>query len=103
MAEQTAKAPDEELPPGMIDAKPEVVGGAVVKEVEIEPIAPEMPEAEDTVNIVTYAVGTLGIGGIAPIGTKATIAISAYSQHWMRPITKGDAAKLKKAGKALAP
>ncbi len=105
MADQktAVTAPDEDLPPGMVDATPKVIGGAVVKDVPIIPVAPEVPESDQTVNVVTYAPGTLSAAGIVAVGTKATVNISAYSVNWMRPASKEDAAKLKKAGKALAP
>lgn len=75
-------------------------GGAAVSHVEIEPIAPEVPESEATVNIVTTALGTLGPQGVAPVGTKATILLTAYSVNWMKPASIGDANKVKAMLKA---
>lgn len=75
-------------------------GGAAVSQVEIEPIAPEVPESEATVNIVTTALGTLGPQGVAPVGTKATILLTAYSVNWMKPASIGDANKVKAMLKA---
>ena len=75
-------------------------GGAAVSQVEIEPIAPEVPESEATVNIITTALGTLGPQGVAPVGTKATILLTAYSVNWMKPASIGDANKVKAMLKA---
>lgn len=75
-------------------------GGAAVSTVQVEPIAPEVAESEATVNIVTTAPGTLGPQGIAPVGTKATILLSAYSVNWMKPASIGDQNKVKAMLKA---
>ncbi|MGL6210517.1 MAG: hypothetical protein ACRC14_11885 [Paracoccaceae bacterium] len=81
----------------------DVTGGVTQSEVEVEPIVPEVADAPDTVKVVTTAKGTLGIGGIVPIGTEATIAIQAFSATWMRPKTIGDRNKLVAAGKLPKP
>jgi hypothetical protein len=70
-------------------------GGAAVSEVEIQPIAPEVPEGAATVNVVTTAPGTLGPQGVAPVGTKATILLTAFSANWMKPASIGDANKIR--------
>lgn len=77
-------------------------GGAAVSEVQIEPIAPEVAESEATVNVVTTAFGTLGPQGIAPIGTKATILLTAYSSNWMKPASIADANKVRAMQRAKA-
>lgn len=80
----------------MEDPTKAVSGGAQETEVTIVPLAPEVEESEATVNVVTSAPGTLGPEGIVAVGTKATVALSAYSKNWMRPATKADDAKIKK-------
>lgn len=69
-------------------------GGAVVQEVTVETFEPEAGEVF-TMEIVTTAPGTFGLGGIEEVGTKATINCSAFSTNWMQPRTKADVAKLK--------
>ena len=78
----------------------QIEGGAAVSEVEQQPIAPEIPESEATVNIVTTDKGTLGPGGIVPIGTKATIPLTAFSVNWMKPATISDRNKIEAMLKA---
>lgn len=80
-------------------------GGAVVSQVPVKPIAPEVASGDDTVNIVTTAQGTFGPEGIASVGTKATVKISAFSEAWMAPASKADAEKIAaaKAAKAATP
>lgn len=69
-----------------------------------EPEVAATPDlSENEVNVVTTALGTLGSGGIAAIGTKATITVQAFSKEWMRPATMGDRNKLVKAGKLPKP
>lgn len=70
-------------------------GGAAVSYVDIEPVAPEIPESEVTVNVVTTAPGTLGPQGIVPVGTKATIPLTLYSVNWMKPVGVGDMNKVR--------
>ena len=70
------------LPPGVVEA------AAVVH----EPLIPPAPEA--SVTVITTAKGTLGPGGIVPIGTECEVAISAFSKAWMKPKTKADADKI---------
>jgi hypothetical protein len=69
--------------------------GAKVETVEITPNVPDVSGADDTMEIVTTAPGTFGVGGIVKVGERFTIAVSAYSKNWMRPATKADAAKVK--------
>lgn len=69
--------------------------GAVASEVAVEPVVPEVttpPEA--TITIVTTAKGTLGAGGIVPVGTVAEIAVTAFSANWMKPKTQADKKKI---------
>lgn len=88
----------------MADPK-NIVGGAAVEEKSVKPIAPEVASGDDTVNIVTTAQGTFGPEGIASVGTKATVNISAFSEAWMAPASKADAEKIAaaKAAKAATP
>lgn len=72
----------------------EVVGGAKVEAVEQKSPVPEVEG--DTVQVITTAPGTLGPGGIVPIGTKASVKVRHFSKNWMRPATAADAAKIKK-------
>jgi hypothetical protein len=69
-------------------------GGATVQEVIVEVIEPQAGSAF-TMEVVTTAIGTFGIGGIAQIGSKAKIDCSAFSTVWMQPRTKADVAALK--------
>lgn len=77
-------------------------GGAAVTEVQLVPLAPEVPEGELTVNVVTTAPGTLGPEGIVKVGTDATVLVTAFSAAWMRPKTKADAMKIAALNKANA-
>jgi len=69
-------------------------GGAAVTEVQLVPLAPDVPESELTVNVVTTAPGTLGPEGIVKVGTPVTVLLTAYSENWMKPKTKADAEKI---------
>lgn len=88
----------------MADPK-NIVGGAAAEEKTVKPIAPQVITGDDTVNIVSTAPGTFGPEGIAPVGTKATIKVLAFSSEWMAPATKADAEKIAaaKAAKAATP
>ena len=90
-------------------ADKEVIGGAQVETAQVQSVAPT-PAADDadvpTMNVVTTAPGTFGPLGIAPVGTKAAILPSAYSEIWMKPVTPRDQGVLKRhreAAKAKAP
>lgn len=96
VAEQP-KAPDApvvEAPAPKPDASPKIEGGAVVTEVRLQPIAPEVAPGDDTVDVISTAPGTFGPGGIADVGTEAAIKVSAFSAAWMRPKSKADAKKI---------
>lgn len=53
----------------------------------------EAKAEEVTVNVVTYAPGTLGSDGIVPIGSKKEIPLHLFSDKWMRPADKASAQK----------
>lgn len=76
-------------------------GGAIVQEVTIEKFDPKVDE-EFSMEIVTTNRGTLGLGGIEKIGTKATINCSAFSASWMQPRTKADVEALKRYRASVA-
>lgn len=80
MAENTAPAPEPKA----------VIGGAQQNTVTVEPIAPPVT-GDDVIMVRTTAPGTLGPGGIVPVGTKCKIALSAYSANWMAPLRPQDA------------
>lgn len=84
----------------MSDEPKKMVGGAVVETAEVE--APETQDkaTDADMKIVTTAPGTLSARGIVPVGTKATIHPSSFSENWMRPENGAAAQKLKKWQKA---
>lgn len=71
-----------------------VMGGAIVRTVEIRGVFPAIPEGEETVEIITTAPGTLDVGGIIPVGSRGVIARRQYSRAWMQPATAKDARKV---------
>jgi hypothetical protein len=64
----------------------EVSGGAKEETFEIEPIAPTEGGGDGMIEVITTAPGTFGPGGIAPVGTKAVIHESAFSDSWMKRV-----------------
>jgi len=74
---------------------PETDQGGVKAETVV--VTEYKPDAggEYTMEIVTTAPGTFGLGGIEPVGKPAKINCSAFSLVWMQPKTKEDIARLK--------
>lgn len=64
-----------------------------VDTVVADPVAATAPL---TINITVFERGTLGPAGIEAIGSKHDILPEVFSDVWMRPTTKADAAKLAK-------
>lgn len=70
--------------------EPTDAAGAQVEEVEVTDTTPAAT-GNFTMEVVTTAPGTFGIGGIEPIGKRARIECGAYSKLWMKAATKSDA------------
>lgn len=49
-----------------------------------------------TMDVFTTALGTVGIKGIVPVGSRQTISPAAFSEKWMKPCTINDSKKLTK-------
>lgn len=69
-------------------------GGAQVETVEVVTFEPPADE-EHTMEIVTTDLGVLGLGGIAGVGTEATINCRHFAIEWMQPKRKKDVEALK--------
>ncbi len=93
------KAEPKDAPAAPADQPIDIMGGALVTEVQVSPLFDPIEEGESTIRIVTTEVGTLSIGGIVPVGWKGEIPAAAYSANWMAP--DGKAAE-KKADAELA-
>lgn len=67
-------------------ATPVAPPGAVAQEVKIT--KPKPADGPVMVEIVTTRVGTFDAGGHVPVGTQASIAVTAFSRAWMKPANK---------------
>ena len=72
-----------------------VSGGAQSQVVQVEVNQPAETE-ENTIPVITTALGSFGMLGIAAIGSTANVTLQAFSDQWMRPATKAGAKALKK-------
>lgn len=66
---------------------------------ETEAVATDAPDDKETIDVVTTAIGTFGVDGIAPIGTRRAIHYSAFAESWMKPANLMSTQRLKKLQK----